>query len=473
MTAPDQNRTHEKFLWGSATAAYQCEGGWDEDGKGLSNWDVFCHSDDNDVNPVDGDVASDHYHRYEDDIRMMAEGNQNAYRFSISWSRIIPDGTGAVEQRGLDHYRKVIETCHRYGVEPLVTLYHYDLPQPLFENGGWENRETVDAFERYAEVCFDAFGDSVTHWMTVNEPNYETLCEYGIGNYPPNVRDLRRRWHAIYNILLASARAVVRFRSGGHAGQIGLVSDSYPIESLVDDEAHRDAARLADLFFNRCVNDVAIDGTFPVEFLDKIESDGTDMSFIHRDDAAVFLDGTIDYLGLNVYDRILVKPYTTGETNLRANNTGDATSTNQIIVKGWFEHDVDPTTEKNPWGMEIYPQAMYDILVELRDRYPGTPVIITENGVGYRDVVVDGEVHDDYRIDYLRGFVEQMQRAIDDGCDVRGYLVWSTIDLYSWINGYEKRYGLVRVDFDTLARTPKDSYHWYAAHIAAQKEITS
>lgn len=457
-----------EFLWGSATAAYQCEGAWNEAGKGASSWDAFCHSDRNSVNPVTGDVASDHYHRYEEDIRLLAEGNHNAYRFSLAWSRIIPDGTGPVNTAAIDHYRAVIDACHRHGLEPLVTLYHYDLPQSLFDRGGWENRATVDAFARYARICFDAFGDTVTSWLTINEPGYETLCSYGIGNYPPNVQDLGRRWRAMYHLLLASARAVGEFRAAGNKGRIGLVSDSYPVHTMGDSDADREAAHFADLFTNRCVNDTAIDGAFPAEFLSKIAEDGTDMSFVVEADDEVFRAGTVDYLGLNVYDRLLVKPYTTGETDLRANNTGDASSDNRAVVKGWFEMDEDPSTQKNPWGMEIYPEAMYEVLVELRDRYPRTPVIITENGVGYRDIVTNGRIDDDYRIDYLRGFITQMQRAMADGCDVRGYLVWSSMDLYSWINGYEKRYGLIHVDFDTQKRTPKASYAWFAGFITDQ-----
>ena len=169
----------KKFLWGSATAAYQCEGAWKEGGKGMSNWDTFCHSEKNNVNPVTGDVANDHYHRYEEDIRMLAEGNQNAYRFSIAWTRIIPNGVGKVSREGIDFYNRVIDTCRKYNVEPLVTLYHYDLPQPMFEQGGWENRATVDAYEEYVKVCFKEFGDKVNYWATINEPNYETLCCYG------------------------------------------------------------------------------------------------------------------------------------------------------------------------------------------------------------------------------------------------------------------------------------------------------
>lgn len=201
-----------EFLWGSATSAYQCEGGWKDGGKGLSNWDAFCHSEKNSVNPVTGDVAADFYNRYEEDIEMLAKGNQNAYRFSLCWTRILPTGTGEVNQEGIDFYNRVLDTCEKYGVEPLVTLYHYDIPVSLFDAGGWENRNTTLAFIEYAKVCFKHFGNRVKYWATVNEPNYETYCCYGRGNYPPNVQDLSRRWKAMYHIMLASAGAICEYK---------------------------------------------------------------------------------------------------------------------------------------------------------------------------------------------------------------------------------------------------------------------
>lgn len=461
---------NREFFWGSATAAYQCEGAWNEDGKGLSNWDVFCHSEKNNVNPVTGDIASDHYHRYEEDIKMMAEGGQNAYRFSIAWTRILPNGVGEVNQKGIDFYNRMIDTCLKYGIEPFVTLYHYDLPQTLFENGGWENRETTDAFEEYAAVCFREFGDRVKFWMTINEPNYDTLCSYAIGNYPPNVQDLNRRWRAMYHLMLASAKAVKVFRAMTLEGEIGLVSDSYSIEVLQDNPAYQKAKENAELFFNRSVNDICVYGQYPASFIEKLTEDGMNISYMLSEDQAIFKAGTVDYLGINAYDRILVKPYVGGETVLTNNNTGtgDAPS---AVIKNWFEFDDDPTTEKNPWGMEIYPKSILDLLLDLKELYPQTPIIITENGVGHYDKLVDGKVEDSYRIDYLKGFINYLLKAKEKGCDVRGYMVWSTMDLYSWINGYEKRYGLVYVDFDDgNKRIPKASYYWYRDFISEYKE---
>lgn len=457
-----------KFLWGSATAAYQCEGAWQEGGKGLSNWDAFCHSDKNIVNPVNADVTCDHYHRFEEDIRMMAEGGQNTYRFSIAWTRIIPGGVGEVNEEGVAFYNRLIDCCLEHGIEPLVTLYHYDLPQTLFERGGWENRETCDAYASYAKVCFDRFGDRVKLWATINEPNYETQCCYAVGNYPPNVQDLSRRWRAMYHLLLASAMAVRIFREGGYQGQIGLVSDSYSIEILEDTPAYREARENAEYFYNRCVNDTCILGTMPQGFVDRIVADGCDRSYALPGDEEIFRAGTVDYLGVNAYSRYLVKPYTTGETCLKASNTGKKGDRSTAVVKGWFELDRDDSVPKNDWDMELYPKSLYNLLKRLEELYPGTTYYITENGMGYKDVLEeDGTVHDPYRIEFLQGFVDWMLKARDEGVDVRGYYVWSTMDVYSWINGYAKRYGLVYIDYDHgNVRIPKDSYYWYRDYIA-------
>ena len=459
------------FMWGSATAAYQCEGAWREGGKGLSNWDAFCHSEKNVVNPVTADVSCDHYHRYEEDIEMLAAGGQNAYRFSIAWSRIIPDGIGAVSEEGVAFYNRVIDCCLAHGVTPLVTLYHYDLPQTLFERGGWENRETCKAFEAYAKVCFDRFGDRVRYWATVNEPNYETQCCYAVGNYPPNVQDLSRRWCAMYHILLGSAMVVRAFRGGGYQGNIGLVSDSYSIETLVDNDEYREAAVNAELFYNRCVNDTCVLGKMPQEFVDKIVADGCNRDYALPGDDDIFRAGTVDYLGVNAYARYLVKPYTTGETCLKASNTGKKGDRQEAVVKNWFEIDRDDSMPTNDWDMELYPKSLYNLLIRLRELYPETFFIITENGIGYKDVLEeDGAVHDPYRIEFQKGFAEWMLEAMKEGVDVRGYFVWSTMDLYSWINGYAKRYGLVYIDYENgNKRIPKDSYYWYRDFIESQE----
>lgn len=380
-------------------------------------------------------------------------------------ARIIPDGKTNVSQAGIDFYNRVIDTCEKYNVEPFVTLYHYDMPIEYFKNGGWENRETVEAFIEYAKVCFKYFGHRVKYWATINEPNYETYCCYGRGNYPPNVKDLSRRWKAMYHLLLASAGAVIEYRKLTLSGMIGIVSDSYSIEALVDNEAYQEAIKNADLFYNKCVNDVSVTGKYSDAFIAKLKSE-YDLSYMKEEDKEIFEKGIVDYLGINAYDRTLVKPYTTGETGMVANNTGDGFTKNATIIKNWFELDEDPNTKKNAWGCEIYPKSIYNLLLALNAEYPKTPIIITENGLGYYDDLVDGKVHDGYRIEFLNGFIDWMKKAMEEGCDVRGYFVWSTMDLYSWINGYKKRYGLVYIDYDhDNKRILKDSYYWYKTKI--------
>lgn len=458
----------DTFLWGSATAAYQCEGAWNVDGKGLSNWDVFSHESPLNINHVSGDIASDHYNNYEKDIKLLAEGNQNAYRFSIAWTRILPNGTGQVNQKGIDHYNAVIDTCLKYGIEPVVTLYHYDMPDSLFKQGGWENRAIVQAFKDYANVCFQEFGDRVTLWTTINEPGFDTICSYIAGNYPPNVQDLGRRWKALYHMMLASATAVQAYHELHLKGKIGIVSDSYFIDTLKKDAAYQEAAHNAELFYNRCVNDIAVLGIIPDELKHKIEED-YDISYMQEDDSMIFKAGTVDFLGVNAYYRILVKPYSGGETCFKKNNTGD-NSRHKDVVKGWFMLDEDTSTIKNEWGAEVYPESIYHLLINLKARYPQTPILITENGYGYNDICNDNHIEDEYRIAYCKGFIEWIYKAMLDGCNVFGYIIWSSFDLYSWINGYTKRYGLIYIDYETQARYPKESYYWYQNYISEHEK---
>lgn len=458
----------KKFLWGSATAAYQCEGAWNEDGKGESVWDVFCHSEKNNVNPVSGDVSCDHYHRFEEDIRLLAEGNQNTYRFSIAWSRILPNGTGAVNRKGIEHYNRVIDTCLKYGMVPFVTLFHYDLPNSLEENGGWENRSTVDAFAEYAKVCFQEFGDRVPLWTTINEPNYYTYCSYAVGNYPPNVQNFSRRCCAAYHLLLASAKAVIAYHEGNYSGQIGLVHDGCPIQTEGNDEANRIAGRNANLFYNKWVTDCCIKGQFAEDLIEKLKESSIDLSFRKDEDTAVFKNGTVDILGLNIYCREYVKPYTEGETQLRMNNKGKYGKVRVgVNIKNWFETAYDENAKRNDWGMEIYPKCMYDELMEIKDEYGDIDLYVAENGLGlYEAPDEKGGVDDSERIEFLSGFIRYMLQAKREGVHVKGYYIWSSMDLYSWINGYEKKYGLLYVDYANGGRRiPKKSYYWYRDNI--------
>lgn len=455
----------QSFLWGSATAAYQCEGAWNEEGKGLGEWDVFSHGNPLNLNGATGDVSCDFYHHYKEDIDLLKAGGQNSYRFSLSWCRILPRGRGAVNPQGIAFYNQVIDYCLTNGIEPNVTLFHYDLPQALAEADGWANREITEAFAEYAKVCFTAFGDRVKLWVTINEPKYYAYCSTMVGNYPPNHRhDFDRYFKTLYHEALASAKAVALYHQMGLGGQIGIVHDSSNVETAPEARHPEKIRMIADLFYNRLILDTAINGELPGNLIPLLRESSIDTSYIQFDDALTFAVARVDFLGLNVYNRFYITDYTEGETEVFHNNRGAGSNAKEgIRIKDWYETTVDPNTRRNLWGREIYPRCMLNTLREIRERYGNLPIYITENGHGcYETADENGYVEDDERIEMMQGYIDFMFEAMEEGSDVRGYYAWSTMDLYSWVNGYDKRYGLVRVDFEhDLRRIPKKSYTWY------------
>ncbi|MBE6828832.1 glycoside hydrolase family 1 protein [Caproiciproducens sp. R1] len=464
-----------KFLWGSATAAYQCEGAWNEDGKGLNEWDVFNHESPLNIHNEDGDVASDFYHRYKEDIDLMADGNQNTYRFSISWARIIPQGSGAINPKGIEFYNKVINYCLEKGITPNVTLFHYDLPNEMAKIGGWENREVADAFHEYAKVCFKNFGDRVKIWSTINEPRYYAYCSYVVGNYPPNYKaDFGRFWKVLYHLMLGSAKAIQSYKELGMDGIIGIVHDNGNVE-LDPDTKEKELVRLrADIFYSRMVLDTALLGKLPDKLNEVLKDNSVDAFFLHEEDFPVFQKGRADYVGLNVYNRQYVTDYSQGKTEVFHNNVGKGSASKEgIRIKNMFETSFDPNTRRNLWGREVYPKCMYDCLMEMKERYGNVLVYITENGHGqYETPDNNGYIKDPERIKICGEFIDYMLKAREEGVNVQGYYLWSTMDLYSWINGYEKKYGIVRVDFkNNNRRIPKESYYWYKDLIAAKRDI--
>ena len=452
------------FLWGGATAAYQCEGAWNEDGKGPGEWDEFSHSSPLNINHESGDVSCDFYHHYKEDLDLAATGGQNTFRFSIAWDRILPEGTGKVNQKGIDFYNHVIDYCLEKGLEPNVTLFHYDLPLAESRQGGWERREIADDFAEYARICFEAFGDRVKLWATINELKYYSYCTNIVGNYPPNHHlDFNRYFRTIYHELLASAKAVKVYHDMHLNGSIGLVHDSSNVEIPPGTKEPEKVRIIADLFYNRLVLDTGITGIIPGNLIPFLQENFIDTSYIRFEDAVTFEQGKIDWLGMNVYNRMYCSDYTGGESEVFHNNRGSGSSMKEgIRLKNWFETPFDPTTRRNLWGREIYPQCMYNTLMEIRERYGDIPVYITENGHGeYETPDANGFIEDDDRIEMMQGYIDKMFEAMDAGCDVRGYYAWAPMDLYSWVNGYEKRYGLVYVDFNTQKRIPKKSWYWY------------
>ena len=336
-------KVNKSFLWGTASAAYQCEGGWNEGGKGESNWDQFCHGPKN-TKGFTGDVAADFYHRYKEDIRLLKEGGHNTLRFSIAWTRILPTRDGPVNMEGVAFYKDVLKTCKESGIVPNVTLLHYDIPAWLEDIGGFQNPIFSDEFAKYAKVCFEQFGEEISFYVTINEATHNGCCSYLTGNYPPNKHDVQALVQVSYNFMVANAKAIREFRKMGFKNsQIGIVHTTNTVQILKDTPEYRIAQRRGDLFKNKWVTDPAILGHFPADLKPLLLESGIDLSFVKDEDLEIIKNNTVDFLGQNCYTRALVKPYESGETNYYPNNVGAGQkSTEGYVVKGWFQTDVDP-----------------------------------------------------------------------------------------------------------------------------------
>lgn len=460
------------FLWGTASAAYQCEGAWNEDGKGISTWDQFSHSTNN-IKGFTGDIAADFYHRYQEDIRLLKEGGHNTLRFSISWTRILPTREGGVNHKGIAFYKNVINECMKNGIIPNVTLLHYDIPAWLENIGGFANPLFADEFAKYCKVVFEAFGNDIPYYVTINESTHNAYCSYLTGNYPPNKHDIQTLVQVCYNFVIANAKAIQEFRKLHLKSKIGIVHTTNTVQILKDTPEYQIARRRADLFKNKWVTDPAILGKFPDDLMPLLRESGLNLDFVLDEDLALIKANTVDFIGQNCYTRTLVKPYESGETNYYPNNVGTGQkSLEGYVVKGWFQSDFDPDTKKNEWGREVYPKTMYDMLKGIQKDYGDIPVFITENGHAlYERPGQDGRIHDQERIDFMKSYLEWLIRAENEGCNVVGYYAWSTTDCYSWINGYEKRYGLIYIDYENgLKRIPKDSYYWYQKFIESHTD---
>ena len=399
----------------------------------------------------------------------MVEGNQNTYRFSISWARIFPNGYGEINQKGIDFYNDVINYCLDRGVEPNITLFHYDLPLNLAKEGGWLNKKITDYFNNYARVCFNEYGDRVKLWSTINEPRYYSYCTNMVGNYPPNRHlDTQSYFQYQYNLMLASAKAIISFREMDIDGKIGIVHDNGSVELNPDTENKNRIYKLADFFYNRMILVPALEGKLPDD-LEEMKREFNFLLYQDEYDNEIFADGKGDYLGLNLYNRQYVKHWEEGISEVFHNNKGSgSTRLEGIRLEGLFESSFDKNVKRNRWGREVNPRVMYSSLIEIKEKYSNPMILITENGHGIYEKPDDsGYVEDDERIEIFHEFLSYMLKAKAEGVNVKGYYHWSTMDLYSWINGYEKRYGLVRVDFDSaLNRIPKKSFYWFKDFIA-------
>jgi beta-glucosidase len=438
MTPPNDLIFPKGFIWGASTSAYQIEGAWNEDGKGKSIWDTFSHTPGRIYKDENGDVASDHYHLWREDLDLVKALNLNAYRFSIAWTRILPDGGGQVNQKGLDFYSRLIDRLLELGVEPFPTLFHYDLPLTLHEQGGWPKRDTALRFAEYAAVVGKAFGDRVNYWITHNEPFVTAMLGYYLGMHAPGIQDLNAAITSTHHLLLSHGLAVGELRKavkpGAKIGAAINLTHVMPASDSVEDTA---AARRYDALLNRMILDPLYLGYYPEEMNPFFQAlDDGHMA----DDMKIIMTPT-DYLGLNYYTRSVVK-YDPSVPVIELS-------------------EVNPAGNEYSMMWEIYPEGLYELLTRVQKEYNPPFILITENGVPVpEDVDRDGRVRDERRIRYLRNHLIQTHKAMDAGVRVQGYFVWSLLDNYEWALGYRSRFGLIHVDFETQKRIIKDSGHW-------------
>ena len=452
-------RFPDDFVWGSATSAYQIEGAWREGGKGLSVWDTFSHTPGKTANGETGDVACDHYHRFREDVALMAEMGLKAYRFSISWTRIQPTGQGPANLDGLRFYSELIDELLAHGITPYVTLHHWDLPLILQqEHDGWLSPLMADIFSNYARICFEHFGDRVRHWITLNEPWVTAIVGYGEGVFAPGRVSTDEPYVAAHEMLRAHAAAVHVYRSefqSAQGGVIGMANNCDWREPATGTPQDQAAAQRALEFYLGWFADPIYYGSYPTAMRVRL---GDRLPTFTAEDRGR-LRGSCDFFGLNHYTTHLVSHVNGGGASDPASNTG-------ILSDQDIALTIDPAWEVTAMGWPIVPDGCRKLLQWIDARYDGPPVLITENGCAFDDRVVDGAIDDAERIRYAQGYLQAAHRALEAGVDLCGYFLWSFLDNFEWASGYDKRFGLHHVDFETLARTPKSSAAWYRDVIA-------
>jgi beta-glucosidase len=444
-------RFPDDFLWGTSTAAYQIEGAVREGGRGASIWDTFSHTEGRTRDGDTGDVACDHYHRWAEDVALLADLGVNAYRFSVAWPRIQPDGTGPANPAGLDFYDRLVDALAERGITALPTLYHWDLPQALEDEGGWLNRQTALRFGDYAALVADRLGDRVGRWITLNEPFVTMALGYSLGQHAPGVAIGINALPAAHHQLLGHGLAAAQLRSRGL--QVMVANSCTPVRTASDSEPDVAAAEAYDALHNRLFNDPLLLGSYP----DLSAYDAPPQDSYVQDGDLALISAPFEALGVNYYH----------PTVIRAADPAEQAASGLPFTR--LPIDDVPTTA---FGWPVVPAGLTELLVGLRERYGAAlpPIIITENGCSAPDKVdAGGEVHDADRIEFLDGHLRALHDAITAGVDVRGYMVWSLLDNFEWAEGYSQRFGLVRTDYDTLERTPKDSFAWYRDVLAAQR----
>jgi beta-glucosidase len=424
------------FVWGAATSSYQIEGASKVDGKGQSIWDTFSHTPSKILTGENGDVACDHYNRYETDFQLAKQLNLKAYRFSVSWPRIYPIGHGKINPGGLDYYDRLVESLLTQGIDPYITLYHWDLPQSLQDKGGWVNRDTAGYFADYAAALSRRFGDRVKNWITINEPWVVASFGNVTGEHAPGVRDIKTALHVGHHLLVGHGLATQAIRATNSSANVGISLSVHPMEPASDSETDVKAANDEWNRSGRWFLDPLFAAAYPPKVYDLF---GHDMIPVLPNDLAL-ISQSIDFLGLNYYTRSV------------------------LGAKG-FVNKV-PGSEYTDMGWEVQAPALYRLLLKLNKDYNLPPIFITENGCAVPDLLTsEGHVHDVRRIKYMHDHLVSIRQAMLDGVHVRGYFAWSLLDNFEWQHGFSKRFGLIYVDFETQKRYIKDSGHWYATVI--------
>jgi beta-glucosidase len=469
----DNARFPEGFLWGTATAAYQVEGAWNEDGKGESIWDRFTHTPGKVKGGTTGDIACDQYHLYAQDMALAKRLNQRSYRFSISWPRIQPSGTGSSNMKAIDHYSRVVDAMLENGLRPFCTIYHWDLPQALEDKGGWPNRDLAGYYADYAGILAKHFGDRITIWAPFNMPWSVAYMGYGVGAFPPCRANFSDFLKAAHTIALAQAQALRSIKAASSKATVGSAYGMCPAYPKTDSEADRAAAARYHAMNNVFFLEAAMKGQYPKAFVG--EPPYEQMGFKPGDEK--IMKAPLDWVGFHYYTRRFVS---------------DASSTRAFGGGGFSgtEIEADPATGRDPYtrfraemptegpltesGLEVWPRGMYDLVSQITREYDHPIIEITESGCGYLDAPYEkenGRVPDTRRIEFFRAELAELARAIADGARVRSFHAWSLIDNFEWANGHTERYGLIYVDYRDQKRTIKDSGLWYGK-VAATNRLT-
>lgn len=441
----------KNFIWGTATAAYQIEGAANEDGRGESIWDRFSHIPGNIVNGDNGDIACDHYHKYKEDIKIMKEMGINGYRLSTSWSRILPEGKGKINQKGIDFYDRLVDELLEDGIDPAVTLYHWDLPQALQDIGGWGNRDTIEYFAEYAAYMYNTLGDRVKKWITHNEPWVAAYAGNLAGRHAPGLKDFPLAVQVSHHLMLSHAKAVEAYRGyNDKNGKIGITLNLFPTYAASDSEADKEAAAFVDGYHNRWFLDPVLKGEYPEDIL-KVFKEKLNSPVIMPGDMKLLADNKSDFLGVNYYFRRVVKK-------------------SEVDPVLQYEEIKPVESQYTDMNWEVYPQGLYDLLTRIKKDYNDPVMYITENGAAFKDdKLVDGVVEDNDRVEFLKQHFIEAERAIKAGVKLEGYYVWSMLDNFEWAYGYDKRFGIIYVDYETQNRIWKRSAHWYKNFLKSGK----